>query len=339
MTGTEVALFDYARYNEEVLGNKSIIIYREKHPSNHPEAVKKFTERFEVFPYQDNLQIDPIVKHTGTDLLYMIKSGRNDGLLSMHVPTMVHAVFPTAPHHIHGASYAFISEWLSKNCSNKLIPAVPHIVSMPDIDDDLRQRLNIPKTSLVLGGYGGQDSFDVKCAINAVHSILQNTRETYFLFMNFNKFINHPRAIFLPGTTDILEKTRFINTCDAMLHARQQGESFGLACGEFSVRNKPVITYRFCKHTHHIDVLGSKGLLYEDEPSLVKIIKDLPQLLQKNKNWDAYTPICNPQIVMAAFDRHLIYPALQNPRKDIPDISIGPKEIMKYYLFKWRMHA
>ena len=38
------------------------------------------------------------------------------------------------------------------------------------------------------------------------------------------------------------EKEAFYRTCDAMLHARRDGETFGLAVAEFSVRNKPVIT-------------------------------------------------------------------------------------------------
>lgn len=44
----------------------------------------------------------------------------------------------------------------------------------------------------------------------------------------------------------IYEKTTFINTCDAMLWARHDGETFGLAIGEFSSKNKPVIYAKVC---------------------------------------------------------------------------------------------
>ena len=40
---------------------------------------------------------------------------------------------------------------------------------------------------------------------------------------------------------DLNYKVKFINTCDAMIHARAMGETFGLAVAEFSKKNKPVI--------------------------------------------------------------------------------------------------
>ena len=51
LRGTEVAMYDYAKYNEEILGNESIVI--SKHPSiwnySHPLAEKKFKERFRFY--------------------------------------------------------------------------------------------------------------------------------------------------------------------------------------------------------------------------------------------------------------------------------------------------
>jgi hypothetical protein len=105
-------------------------------------------------------------------------------------------------------------------------------------------------------------------------------------------------------------KTRFINTCDAMLHARAQGESFGLACGEFSIRNKPVITYKFGKHTHHLDVLGDKGFYYGNEKEFLQITENLDRPKLSQGQWDCYTERYNPERVMALFDQHLIQPAL-----------------------------
>ena len=57
---------------------------------------------------------------------------------------------------------------------------------------------------------------------------------------------------------------RFFATCDAMLHAREEGETFGMAVAEFSLRNKPVITYNGSGQydNAHVRMLGSKALLY-----------------------------------------------------------------------------
>ena len=45
-----------------------------------------------------------------------------------------------------------------------------------------------------------------------------------------------------------------------MIHARQEGESFGIAVGEFSFCNKPVITYSQSPEKNHLVTLGDKGL-------------------------------------------------------------------------------
>jgi hypothetical protein len=334
ITGTEIALYDYAKNNIDVLGNHSVIFYQKNNKNNNSQAIAKFKNEFEIIAYENKSEIDHLLQKQHADLLYTIKSGRYDGLVSKTIPTMVHAVFPTNPSEIHGSSYAFISEWLSYHCSNNKIPCVPHIVEMPDTTENLRLELNIPKNAKVLGCYGGKNSFDIPDAIEAVRKVLTESRDTYFIYLHIEPFIQHERAIFLPGTSDLIYKTKFINTCDAMLHARLQGESFGLACGEFSVRNKPIITYAHNKHTHHHDVLGSKGFYYTDVDSLVKIIFLLDPEQTKKSNWDQYSVRYNKNIVMSLFDEHLIYAALKNKKLFRPDININFHDKISYHRFK-----
>jgi len=315
VTGTEVALYDYAHYNETLLGNRSVIVHNRLNPNNHPDALAKFANRFEVLGYDHIEQLDEVLQQGNAELMYAIKAGKRDGVVSKRVPTMVHAVFPTAPWQVHGQSFAFISEWLSEECSNGIIPTVPHIVSLPSSELNEyadRERLGIPENALVFGCYGGSGSFNVPYAIEAVCKVLNNREDVYFIFMNITPFLKHPRAVFLPGTTEHLSKVRFINTCDAMLHARLQGESFGLACGEFAVKNKPVVTYSGSKHKHHHWVLKEKGFYYHDTSSLIRIIEGMDRLTLKENNWDVYTPLYNAERVIGLFDRHLINPALKN---------------------------
>jgi hypothetical protein len=123
----------------------------------------------------------------------------------------------------------------------------------------------------VFGRHGGQDQFDIGYVQTTVEEIARTNSSIYFLFMNIDSFIDHPQVIFLPGNTDPLLKSSFINTCDAMIHARGIGESFGLACGEFSMHNKPVITYALSPQRNHIDTLGSKAILYKGPEELKRI--------------------------------------------------------------------
>ena len=337
MTGSEVALYDYAANNEVVLNNKSIVVYDKNNKNNCIDTIEKFRNRFDVFGYESRHEIDNLISACGANLLYMLKSGKNDRLLSNIIPTMVHAVFPTNPSQMHGASYAFVSEWLSRNCSNFKIPCVPHIVDLPAEQSNLRQKLRIPASAKVLGCYGGRRSFDVRCAISAVNNLLSTSKYIYFIFMNIEKFLDHPQAIFLTGSADLVYKSKFINSCDVMLHARRQGESFGLACGEFSFKNKPVITYAYCKHTHHFDVLGDKGFYYKNERHLIDIINSIDINSSKNTNWDQYSSRYNAEAVMALFDEHLVHAALANKNSKSPKISIGLQDRIPYLKLKSRM--
>lgn len=335
--GTEVALYDYALNNEAVLGNNSLIVYNANSPHNSAEALAKFHARFEVVGYRTPDELDTVLGRHKADLMYAIKAGKNDGVWSRKVPTMVHAVFPTNPAQAHGASYAYISEWLSRHCANGKIPSVPHIVELPDVDGDLRTGLQIPAHAKVLGCHGGAQSFDVLSAIEGVRETLARSSDTWFVFLNIERFVDHPRALFLPGSTDLVYKTRFINTCDAMLHARLQGESFGLACGEFSIRNKPVITYARSKHRHHIDVLGDAGFYYTDARSLVDIIEKLDTEALKRASWDRYSALYNRDVVMGLFDQHLIQPALRNRNLATPELNLGWADRLPYYRLKLNM--
>lgn len=339
ITGTEIALFDYAHGNQELLGNRSFILYNRRSANNHQSAIEKFSQRFDVVAYDDFSEVDPLLQRHGADLLYMIKSGKRDGKISRKVPTMVHAVFPTNPLQVHGASYAFISEWLSRRCSAGQISCVPHVVELPNVDQDLRAEIGIAAHEKVIGSYGGKHNFDIQSAREAVVEMAVSRSGLRFLFMNIEKFVDHPNVIFLEGSTDLERKTRFINSCDAMLHARRLGESFGLACGEFSVRNKPVITYLYNKHTHHHDVLGNKGFYFQDKVSLIRIIDSLDPEEIRAGHWDQYTNRYNRGAVMESFARHLIHPALRNLNCDRPDIHIGIREIGAYFNLKIAMFA
>jgi hypothetical protein len=335
--GTEIALYDYAAAAEDLLGHRAVIVHHRHNPHNVPEAIDKFRHRFDVLAYDTPDGLDPLLLQAGAQLLYAIKAGRRDGVLSRVVPTMVHAVFPTAPRQAHGASFAFISEWLSAGCALGDVPAVPHIVQLPDEPGDLRAELGLPPTALVLGGMGGAASFDIPAAVAGLRTALQARPDLWFVGLNLTPFLDHPRARFLPGTADLVHKTRFINSCDAMLHARAQGESFGLACGEFSIRNKPVITSSRGKHRHHLAVLGDAALRYDDAASLAALLQGLDREALARGHWDRYSQRCNAARVMEAFDRHLIQPALRNPDPARPALALGWRHQLAYLRFKLAM--
>lgn len=292
--GTEVALYDYAKYNEEILGNKSIILAKDPAIWNysHPKAIQKFKDRFPVFFYQDVSQIESILDANNIDIFYAQKSGRKDGVVSSKRKTVIHAVFQE--HEPHGDRYAYISQWLG-DLYNK--PYVPYIVDVPNIEGYLRNQLNIPKDATVFGRHGGIETFDIEWAKSSIKKILSERSDVYFLFMNTEKFHNHSNIIYLEAESDMNKKVQFINTCDAMIHARQRGESFGLAIAEFSMRNKPIITWNGGEDKAHLNILGDNCYLYNNEHELYHIFKNFQKI---EKNWNQYSQF-NPQEVMNKF--------------------------------------
>ena len=315
--GAEIAVFDYALHNQSLLQNESLIFYKSKLPSE-PTVVSKFEKHFKIFAYQDTQHLARLAEQEKLDLLYFIKSGERDGDLIANVPCAVHAVFPTKVEQFHGDKLAFVSQWLAKEYSNGKIPFVPHMIDLPIVEGDLRVELNIPANATVLASYGGQDSFNLPFVHETILKVLNKRKDLYFIFMNFLPFAQHERLIFLPGNSDINYKMQFINTADGMIHARGIGESFGLACGEFSIKNKPVMTYAMSPQRSHIEILGDKALLYKGKDDLEKRLLAFDHKLQHEQNWDAYSKEFSPQVVMPKFDQVFIKGPNFDPK------SIGP---------------
>jgi hypothetical protein len=300
LRGTEIALYDYAFHNQTMLGNESVVFYRQTNPANQ-SVLDKFVKQFNVMAYADQDQLNRLIEQNRIDLAYFIKSGERDDAICTSAPSLIHAVFPTKAEEFHGDKYAFVSEWLSKEYSNKKIPFVPHMIQLPDHRDDLRSHLAIPSSATVIGSYGGADSFNLTFVQEAIMKALQKRTDLYFIFMNITPFAKHERLIFLPGNSDLFFKVKFINTCDGMIHARGIGESFGLSCGEFSIKGKPVITYAMSPQRSHIEILEDKAILYKGKRDLDRIFSEFDLRVQHQKNWDAYSTHFSPAPIMQQF--------------------------------------
>lgn len=299
IAGTEVAVFDYAFYNQELLNNESIIVSKLNPEQDVPEIIQKFKDHFKVIQYRDFSEVEKILGENKADIFYALKSGNNDGIISKGRKSVIHCVFGES-YQPHGNVYAYISEWLSKQMNFGIHPWVPHMINLPDETRDLRNSLKIPKDSVVFGRYGSYQTFDIPFVHETIKSIIEKRQDSYFLFANTKPFYTHPRIIYLGSLTNINEKTKFINTCDAMLHARRRGETFGIAVGEFSIKNKPIITYGLSPEKCHLDILKNKALIYYNNTDLKRI---LSSFIPSEGNWDAYSEGYKPEKVMQKFKK------------------------------------
>ena len=203
-------------------------------------------------------------------------------------------MYPQKLKEIHGHRYAYISEWLSSKYSNNKIPFIPLIIESENTSRDLKKKLKIDKDNLIFGCHGGESSFDMKFVQTALLNIVKKRKDIFFIFLNINKFCNHPQIKFFKGTSNEKTKREFINSCDAMIYGRSQGESFGMACGEFILQNKPIISYKFNKHRSHNFNIPKKYIYeygsYNDLKKILSTYKknyDLSNISSKYKDYSS----------------------------------------------------
>lgn len=298
LRGTTIALYDYAYYNEELLGNTSIVTHLKNNPNNNTDVIEKFKKRFDVHSINSFNDIHQIIKDQHIDVLYMLKSGTNDGHISTQCRTCVHCVFnATEPH---GDVYSAVSPYIKGY--KDVYPWVPHMINLPDVDGDMRDELKIPKDATVFGRIGGFEQFDIQFVRDVVRDVARQYPNIYFLFVNTRPInVSCPNIIYLPFVVDLKDKRRFINTCDAMLWARSGGETFGLAIGEFSSCNKPVIATK-CGDQAHVHLLGDKGIWYSGPNDLRDILTGFDKLYYQTRDNNAFKEF-SPQRVMETFKK------------------------------------
>lgn len=305
-------MYDYGDYNETLLNNRSIMVFPKDGVASEG-AKKRFQDRFETYFYSSREELETIADKVGADVCYFIKNGSNDGLLISGKKNVIHVVFQHFEPH--GDVYAYVSNWLSKTYGGGKNPSVPHIIRAPmNTADDLREELGISRDAKVFGVIGGTDSFKLISATNAVLDTIERRNDRYFIFVKtrmpvwfpwinarIRKALQSGRLIYLDEITDFDKKERFINSCDAMLHARRRGETFGIALGEFALRGKPVIVYKSdkTKDKGHYEILKDTANYYTSRQSLCRILASDPSSLKISNAYEQFLP----ETVMAQFDR------------------------------------
>lgn len=295
--GTTTSLFDYAFFNQTILGNRSFVFF-DKHRDNQPNIIDKFKAHFVLHDVDDFSEVDAYLLKYNISHIYIIKGGAIDSRISKVAKNCIHCVFNCFQPH--GHVYSSISPCVKGN--DNQYPVVPHMINLPNNHRNFRTQLNIPDNAIVFGGYGGKDSFDITFVQNIVYQVAKNNLNIFFLFANFNTFCPKlPNIIHLPTITDLHDKVAFINTCDANLWARSIGETFGLTIGEFSTKNKPVIAMKI-GDLAHAHILGEHAFWYHDEHSLLSILLNFNPNDARLQNWNAYTDF-TPDKVMQIFKK------------------------------------
>lgn len=293
LRGTQVAVFDYADYWEKIYGGESYIFgFENELMESYPKFKERFGDRALLYKKGDMNQLKSMLDERDIDTIYWIKSGEYDGFLCPNKRNLVHVVFQK--NQPHGDKYVFIAEWLAERMSKNKDNHIPHIVKLPEITSDLREELSIPKDAVVFGRHGGQTEFNLGFVHKTVYDFAKDNPNKYFLFLNTNKFCpDLPNIIHLPGTWDMEYKTKFINTCDVLLHARNIGEIFSMTINEFLHQDKPIISWIGGNDIGHRVMLGDNGIWYNNGQELFNVLSNFKRTKPEGyykKLIEPYTP-------------------------------------------------
>lgn len=298
--GNGTVIHDYAVALRDILGYNPTIISSDK-----SIGIQERFSKFETVLYDSTSKLSSIVDKHKIDFLYMTCAGADEGYTPTNCKTGIHCVFTME--HQFGSVYAGVSEWLARRFNKNVW--VPHIINLPKTSQTLHEDLGIPSDAFVIGRLGGYNQFDINIAQSALINAINARKDLWAIFLNTKPFTDHPKIKFLPFSPDLLYKSKFIQTCDAMLHARSDGETFGLAVGEFSSRNKPIFTYDapyWWYMRAHIDILGEKALLYKDENELFAYLTQIDKNYVKDVDWDCHSTKFSPTNVINTFNEVFI---------------------------------
>jgi hypothetical protein len=304
LRGSDQAVWDYANFNESILGNRSVICFQDRIEIDQNPSFTKWKSRFPLVVYANLRELEKKLKNEQADVLYMIKPGPYDGRVVQGIKICIHAMFLNDE--FLGDEFAFVSGWASEVMTGTRKAFVPHFVPTHQKKEDFRIELGIPREARVFGRHGASDTFNIPMVHSVVAAHARKNPNDHFVFLNTEVVAGTEKlrnVHYLPVTADPNFKGRFLATCNAMLHARWHGETFGLAVGEFAVLGKPVITFGGSRERAHLDMLGAQAQIYMSEKELQGIL----ETFEPRPTWGtAYEAWADPQAVMKIFQQRFL---------------------------------
>jgi len=189
--------------------------------------------------------------------------------------------------------------------SEQTFDYVPHIVDLPAANKNLREKLNIPKDAFVFGRLGGYDTFDLQWVHKQIDDFLDKNKNVYFVFVNTKPFSNHPNIRYVKEILTKQGKSNFIESCDAMVHARSIGESFGLSIAEFLFHNKPVVAWEGGRDRNHLQMLAGMSTTYGPNDFKDKLTFTIEEASKMNHKWRV--EYFQPKPVMEKFKKVFLW--------------------------------
>lgn len=266
--------------------------------TNLGASLHRYTDRDDLESYVRDHYVDTVYTFSGgrrVDLYYFDKRNPESWRLSS-AKHLTHAVFRN--YDPHGDYYLYVSRWLWKSSLRRFrlrrllmllqrrrsrnktaIGYLPHFTSIHERQiAEVPFLKNLPAGSKVITRVGGKDQFSDVAAKNAVRKLLSRREDLWFVMVNTEKFIEHPRVVHIQELGSLQIANLYRNSHVA-LNGRRMGESFGYSIIEPLVLGTPVIAPHWSRNPfmdkNHIEILSGSGLLYTSTSNLVKKIEQI----------------------------------------------------------------
>jgi len=302
--GAFAAMVDYAEMNQDLLGNESTLFVRQSRALPYLGQWPVLTRGLPVVMYETLEELGREVCNYGADFFYEISPGSPHPLPRVSCRIGIHAIFPHSE--FFGDRYRYVSPWLARAMTGRSDHFVPHLVRRYESKESLRPGLRIPPRARVFGRHGGWDTFNIPFVRKAVARHARQYPEDHFVFLNTEPIRGTERLAnvhYLAATVDPYEKANFLATCDAMVHARLHGETFGLAVGEFAVLGKPVITFSESRERAHLEMLGNQAVPYRHAGELAEILREFRPHKTHGTEYEIFA---DPKVVMKLFQKKFL---------------------------------
>lgn len=305
--GDSVALMELARALLREGFPVALTFFRDDANNSEPRIVELRNIGVLVQPYGSKSDIERFceereVTHFVTFSDGTVRGNRyiSEGSPGYRIGNTIHvtwAVFRTWEPH--GDFYLYVSRWnfvqnLRRFCWLVLkkrlgmVSGVPkigyaeHFLDVGQGDGTLfRAEHGLPPEAVVVGRIGGYDQFSDPVARQAVAEALDLRENLWFLFVSTEKFISHPRVVFVES----LSRSQcwdFYDAVDFLLNGRLMGESFGFGVVEALRFGKPIIAPSPSRNRrmdkNHVRYLRGFGLLYRTKRHLVAKLVSGPHL-------------------------------------------------------------
>ncbi len=328
--GTDNIIYQYAKYNEEILNNKSYIICLNKQTLSTEFGIEDkrttfttFNSRFKMIEIKFIEAITDLIDRFHFDIFYTLDSGLDSVMMDFlefqdkdiwkDCKTLHHCLYDTTES-IHADITLAISDSLNTT-HNTNAPVLPPIsTKLHETRDSLRASHNIPEGALVFGRYGDRNGFNDPRAHDAIiHLLGPSSNHFYVILMNTECFYYHPNLIYIDIPETPENKQKFINSCDAMIDARVHTNPSMMYLDEYAASNKCVITNEKIPQElkDRLADAGCYPIEYNSKDSLVEICKTFVKQPTTSHNTKAaenvmkkcFQPIINmlysPQVLLS----------------------------------------